>query len=235
MNIIVTGATKGIGKAVVLAFVKDSAAHNFFVCARNESELLQLKMEIEHQFPQHSVFIFPCDMGNKQEVKDFAKSILHFNKGIDVLVNNAGIYFPGSSYNEEDGILEKLLNVNLLSAYHLTRALLPKMIENKKGHIFNMCSIASLKAYENGGSYSISKFALAGFTKNLREEMKPYAIKVTGVYPGATMSDSWNGSGIEEKRIMEANDVAKMIHTSAYLSPQAVVEDIVLRPQLGDL
>ncbi|ANI89874.1 short-chain dehydrogenase [Arachidicoccus ginsenosidimutans] len=232
MNIVITGATKGIGRAVVFAFANDVQSHNFFVCARNENDLQHLKTELVHQFPRHAISVFACDMSDKLQVLSFAKSI---SGTVDILINNAGIYFPGGTYNEEDGVLEKMLSVNLLSAYHLTRALLPKMMEKKRGHIFNMCSIASLKAYENGGSYSISKFALAGFTKNLREELKPHGIKVSGVYPGATMSDSWKGSGVDEKRIMEANDIAKMIHAAAYLSPQAVMEDIVLRPQLGDL
>jgi len=151
------------------------------------------------------------------------------------LVNNAGRFIPGSINNEEEGILEEMINTNLYSAYHLTRALLPSMLEKKRGHIFNICSVASLQAYNNGGSYSISKFALLGFSKNLREELKPTGIKVTTVLPGAAYTDSWSGSGVDPKRIMEADDVAKMIFASSQLSPQAVVEDIILRPQLGDL
>ncbi|HEU4608408.1 MAG TPA: SDR family NAD(P)-dependent oxidoreductase, partial [Chitinophagaceae bacterium] len=83
--------------------------------------------------------------------------------------------------------------------------------------------------------YSITKFALAGFSRNLREEMKPYNIKVTAVYPGAAWTDSWSASGIDPKRMMEAKDVADMIYAAAQLSPRACVEDIILRPQLGDL
>jgi short-subunit dehydrogenase len=109
------------------------------------------------------------------------------------------------------------------------------MMARKRGHIFNICSIASLNAYPNGGSYSISKFALLGFSKNLREELKPHGIKVTAVCPGATMTDSWAGSNIDPKRIMEAEDVAKIIFTASQLSPMADVEDIIMRPQLGDL
>ena len=154
---------------------------------------------------------------------------------VDVLVNNTGIYEPGSTYNEEEGQLEKMLNVNLFSAYHLTRALVGNMISKKSGHIFNICSIASLKAYPNGGSYSISKWALDGFSKNLREEMKPFNVKVTAVYPGATLTSSWDGMNIDPKRILETNDIAKMILAATELSMQACVEDIVIRPQLGDL
>ena len=107
--------------------------------------------------------------------------------------------------------------------------------KNQPKHIFNICSIASLQAYANGGSYSISKYALLGFSKNLREELKPHQIKVTAVLPGAAYTDSWIGSGVDEKRIMEANDVATMVYAAAQLSPQACVEEILLRPQLGDL
>jgi short-subunit dehydrogenase len=142
---------------------------------------------------------------------------------------------PGKLQNEPSGQLEAQLNVNLFSAYHLTRALLPSMIAAKSGHIFNICSIASLHAYENGGAYSISKFALLGFSKNLRLELKDQGVKVTAVCPGAVYTNSWSGSGVDPKRIMESSDIAKMIYAASQLSPQTVVEDIVMRPQLGDL
>lgn len=109
------------------------------------------------------------------------------------------------------------------------------MTNSGKGHIINMCSIASLNAYANGGAYSISKFALHGFSKNLREEMKPYGIKVTSIFPGAVMSASWGDYDNSDKRIMEADDIAKMVFAASQLSVQACVEDIVIRPQLGDL
>jgi NADP-dependent 3-hydroxy acid dehydrogenase YdfG len=145
------------------------------------------------------------------------------------------LFIPGSVHNEKDGALEEMIAVNLYSAYHLTRVLIPKMISQKSGHIFNMCSIASLEAYDNGGAYSISKFALSGFSKNLREEMKPHQIKVTAIYSGAAYTDSWAGSNIDPNRIMEASDIAEIIFTASRLSPQACVEDILIRPQLGDL
>ncbi len=128
-----------------------------------------------------------------------------------------------------------MLEVNLFSAYHVTRAVLPKMIANKTGHIFTICSIASLAAYPNGGAYSISKYALLGFTKNLRKELIPHNIKVTAIIPGAVFTDSWKGSGVSEDRIMEPEDIATLIYTASRLSPQATVEEIVIRPQLGDL
>jgi short-subunit dehydrogenase len=151
------------------------------------------------------------------------------------VVNNAGQFIQGQISTEAQGALEQMMQVNLFSAYHLTRALLPAMKAAGRGHIFNLCSIASLRAYPHGGSYGISKYAMAGFTANLREELKTQGIKVTGVFPGATMSPSWEGSGVPADRIMQADDIARMIVAAAGLSPAAVVEEIVLRPQLGDL
>ena len=138
-------------------------------------------------------------------------------------------------HEEEDGTIEYLMETNLYSAYYLSRYLLTGMMSRKSGHIFNICSIASLKAYKHGGSYSITKYAMAGLSANLRDEMKTYGVKVTSVFPGAAYTASWDSSGVSPDRIMTANDIAEMIFTSAKLSPQACVEEIVIRPQLGDL
>jgi len=232
MNVIITGASKGLGKAMAEKFAE--AGNNLFVCSRNEVELYKMMEEILTKYPQCTIKAKPVDLSVKEEVKSFGNWCLQFGAP-DILINNAGQFIPGSVYNEEEGALEKMIEMNLFGAYHLTRLLLPKMMEAKRGHIFNMCSVASIKAYANGGAYSISKFALLGFSKNLREEMKPYNIKVTAVIPGAAYTESWASSGIEEKRFMQAKDIAEMIFAASQLSPQACVEEILLRPQLGDI
>jgi short-subunit dehydrogenase len=221
-----------MGKAMAEKFA--AANHHIFICSRNETELSQTAAELTNQY-NNSVQYFAADLSQKEEVIKFAQWILDKTINIDILINNAGQFVPGSVYNEPEGNLEQMIEVNLYSAYHLTRALLPQMMKNKSGHIFNMCSIASLKAYSNGGSYSISKFALMGFTKNLREEMKPHFIKVTAVYPGAVLTSSWEGAGLEPTRLMESNDIAELVFAASLLSPQACVEDIVIRPILGDI
>ncbi len=235
MNIVITGASKGLGKAIAEAFAADKQGHSFFLCARNEKELEQSAKEVKERFPQNNIYTKTCDVADKTALQAFVNWITGIADKVDILVNNAGIYLPGSAYGEDDGMLEKMMAVNTYSAYHLTRLILPGMIKAKSGHIFNICSIASLQAYPNGGAYSISKFALYGFSKNLREEMKPHGIKVTHVLPGAAFTDAWSGSGIDPRRIMEAADIAKMVYAAAQLSPQACVEEIILRPQLGDL
>jgi short-subunit dehydrogenase len=233
MNIVITGASRGLGKALAGKFAFEG--HNLYICSRNAVALYKSVDELVTQFPDVVIKAKPVDLELREEITAFSDWLLQFEVPIDVLINNAGTFLPGSVHDEADGVLEKMIEVNLYSAYHLTRALLPKMMAQKSGHIFNMCSIASLQAYRNGGAYSISKFALAGFSKNLREEMKPYGIKVTALYPGAAYTDSWASSDIDPKRIMEATDISEMIYACTQLSAQACPEEIVIRPQLGDL
>jgi short-subunit dehydrogenase len=232
MNIVITGASKGIGRSLAEIFA--SNGDHLMLCARRDDVLQQTVMEIKKKNPGASIQAQAADLSVKAEIEKFGNWILE--KGVpDILINNAGKYLPGNTFNEEDGNLELQLDTNLLSAYYLVRKLVPAMIRSGKGHIFNICSVASLKAYPGGGSYSISKFALSGFTKNLREELKGFNIKVTAVYPGAVLTDSWNGFDNSGHRIMEAADISKMVFAASQLSLAACVEDIIIRPQLGDL
>lgn len=233
MNVIITGASKGFGRAIAEKFA--SKGHNLYLCSRNEIHLYNCLQELMTAYPHLSIKAKAFDLSIKQQAIDFGKWILAQQVPVDVLVNNAGLFEPGSVHNEPDNTLENMIAVNLYSAYHLTRTVIENMKARRSGHIFNMCSIASLQAYANGGAYSISKFALAGFSKNLREEMKPHGIKVTAVYPGAAYTDSWAGSGVDPNRIMEAEDIAAMIYAATQLSAQACTEEIIMRPQLGDL
>lgn len=232
MNVVITGASKGIGKAIAEIFA--AYGHHLFLCSRGEVALYKTMEELMTEYPAAIIKAKPFDLSRKEEAKAFGAWCLEYGVP-DVMVNNAGLFEPGSVHNEPEGTLESQLAVNLHSAYHVTRSVLPWMMEKRSGHIFNMCSIASLDAYANGGAYSISKFALYGFSKNLRQEMKPYNIKVTAVHPGAVMTDSWGDFDNSQQRIMEAADIAKLVYAASHLSPQACVEDIVVRPQLGDL
>jgi short-subunit dehydrogenase len=230
--IVVTGGTKGIGRAIAEKF----ASQNFdvVVSARNQKELDLMKNDLVKRFGV-SVFVQSVDMSKKDAVAKFSMFILSLNRTIDVLINNAGYFVPGEISEEKDGTLESMIEANLYSAYNMTRGVVKKMKETQTGHIFNMCSIASIEAYPNGGSYAISKFALLGFSKCLREELKTHAIRVTAVMPGATRTASWEGTDLPDERFMSAEDVAESIFAAHSLSPRSVVEEILIRPQLGDI
>lgn len=233
MNIVITGASRGIGKAIAARFVKEG--WNAAICSLDETRIQKAAGELRSLNPSVKVFARAVDVREKEALVAFAHKAAETFKQIDVIVNNAGIFIPGSIHEEEEGVLENTMASNLFSAYYLTRALLPGMKAARKGQVFNICSSASLKAYPNGGSYSISKFALLGFSKNLREEMKPFNIKVTAVCPGPTLTDSWAGFEGPPDRMIKPEDIANMIWSASVLSPQTVVEDLVMRPLPGDI
>jgi len=233
MNAVITGASRGIGRATAEIFA--THGYDLYLCSKNEQNLLQTIDELKRDFPKVSIDGKAFDLGKKQQAILFGEWVNTNAGAVDVLVNNVGTFIQGNVSDEPDGALETMLEVNLFSAYHTTRVILPKMKAKKAGHIFTICSIASLAAYPNGGAYSISKFALLGFSRNLRRELQPTGIKVTAILAGAVYTDSWKGSGVSEQRIMEAEDIAKIIYNTTQLSPQAVPEEIIVRPQLGDL
>ncbi|MBL7764829.1 MAG: SDR family oxidoreductase [Chitinophagaceae bacterium] len=233
MVAIITGGSKGLGLAMAKKFIHEG--YHLALCARNEADLLAAKTVLQNLNPDACILTYACDLSIKKEVEDFANKVLETYETLDVLVNNAGSFQPGELCEEADGLLKNLMATNLYSAYYLTRMIAPRMKQQRHGLIVNISSVAGLQAYTHGGSYSISKFALSGFSKNLRQELMPYGIKVSTIYPGATLSDSWKGSQIDPARIMEAEDVSNMIFAMTTLSPQAVVEEVVMRPMLGDL
>ena len=230
--IVVTGGTKGIGRAVLEKF----AAQGFDIatCSRKQNELDQLKEELEKKY-SIKAYIMMADMAVKEEVNAFTTFINQSGRAVDVLVNNAGYFIPGQVMDEPEGTLESMMNSNVFSAYYTTRGLVAGMKKSKSGHIFNMCSIASFKAYPNGGSYAITKFAMLGFSKVLREELKEFNLRVTAIMPGATLTASWEGVDLPEERFMKAEDVADAVYGAYALSGRSVVEEMVIRPQLGDI
>ena len=232
MIVIVTGASRGIGKAIAMRFATDG--NKILISSRNKAHLVATAAEIKRTYPKADIQFMPADLSDKRQAEEFTNWCLEYGQP-EILVNNAGEYLPGNCLDEKEGNLEKMIGSNLYSAYYVTRGIAPEMIKNRKGHIFNICSIAALDAYEGGGSYSISKYAMHGFSKNIRYELRSSLVKVTTVFPGAVFTDSWKGFDNSTGRIMEASDIADSVFSCSMLSAQAVVEEIILRPQLGDL
>mgnify|MGYP005752917541 FL=1 len=231
--ILVTGGTKGIGRAVIEQFAK----HGFHIitCSRNEEELQKLKVDIEQRYTFSKVFYKEADLSKRDSLEEFVKYVKGLKVKVDVLVNNSGLFIPGKITEEDDEALQFMINTNLYSAYYLTKAFVGDMIKRRTGHIFNMCSTASITPYINGGSYCISKYALYGMTKVLREETKEHNVRVTAILPGATLTASWEGVDLPPERFMKADDVAMAVHNAYILSENSVVEEMLIRPQLGDI
>ena len=225
--VLVTGASRGIGRAIVERFAREGAT--VIACARGQEGLDELQAALP------DVDCRACDMRDDGAVDALALEVLARHGRIDLLVNNAGAYRPGQISTEDDGALLDMLQTNLFGAYRLTKRLLPGMVERRSGMVLNICSTASIAAYPNGGSYSIAKHALLGFSRNLREEMKPHGVRVVAMLPGATLTASWDGVPLPPERLMPVEDVAEMAWSAWAMSARTVVEDIVMRPQLGDI
>jgi len=223
-SVLVTGASRGIGLAIANRFA--DAGARVAICARDVAAVAREHPRLE---------CIACDMADKAQVQALGARVLASGGAPEVLVNNAGAYLPGSLHEEADGTFEAMIAVNLASAYHLTRALLPAMIARGSGTILNVCSTASVTPYVNGGSYGIAKHALYGFNKTLREELKPHGIRVIALLPGATLTSSWAGTDLPEERFMPAGDIAELAWTAWSLSERTVVEELRVRPMLGDL
>jgi len=231
---IVTGAGRGIGRAIVQRLARGGCSVLF--TARTNSELESLLQELQSQYPKQQFHCAPFDMGKREEVAQCADWIRKLAVGrIDLLVHNAGLFLPGSLLEEAEGQFLSLLEVNLLSAYYLTRDLADLIKSSRGAHLFFLCSTASIKAYPAGGAYAVSKHALLGLARSLRQELMPAGVVVTSILPGPTYTSSWSGSGLPEERFMRAEDVAELIWTSWKVSPGAVVEELLVRPILGDL
>src|SRR5688572_18250722 len=139
-NIVISGASRGLGRAIAERFAWDGLGHTMFLCAMNEERLKDAAAEIDREYPGARIYTMAVDISTKEGTTAFAGWVLKQTDTIDILVNNAGSFVPGSVYNEEDGALEKMISTNLYSAYYLTRQFLPAMMKQRSGHIFNMCS-----------------------------------------------------------------------------------------------
>ena len=232
-TIVITGGSKGIGKSIALKFAQEN--FDIYTCSRNQDDLLKLKNELNSLNQNITLYTFSCDLSTKDGCNSFINFINDNTKKIDILVNNVGTFIPGKLIEEDDSALEKMIDINLYSNYWITKGLIKLMTNYREGHIFNICSIASKVAYANGGSYCISKFALYGMSQCLREELKDFDVKVTAVLPGAVRTGSWDGTTLPDERFIVPDDVSNSIFSAYDTSKGATIEEIIIRPQLGDI
>jgi len=231
--VLITGASQGIGAAIARVFAREIRGVRLALVARTEKNLktvagtcVKLGSKAE---------IFSCDVSDEASVAAMAAAVTKRFGAVDVLVNNAG-KFAGAPFTEMSaGDFDRMYAANLRSVFLVSRAFAPGMIKRGRGDIFNMSSIAGLGAYPGGAGYCAAKFGVTGLSKVMRAELKDKGVRVCCVHPGATWSPSWSGSGVKPERIMPAGDVARAFLDIYRLGRRTVVEEIVLRPQLGDL
>lgn len=230
---VVSSGTRGIGRAIVLLFLKNG--FDVVTGSRKQINIDRLVSEVVSKRFPGKLYTLSGDLSKEVDVNSFISFVNNMNRPVDVLINNTGLFIPGQVHNEAAGVFEKIIDTNLMSAYRLTRGFVKGMIERRSGHLFNMCSIASITAYPNGGAYAVAKHALYGMTRVLRQELMPHNVKVTAILPGATLTDSWAGTDLPPERFIKSEDVAEAVWAAYSLSEGTVLEELIIRPQLGDI
>lgn len=226
MNAIITGATKGIGKAIAIKLAE--AGYNLAVCARNENDLMNLVRELA--YTKVKIFYVATDCSDKAELYHFCEAVSREMDTVDVLVNNAGVFLPGPLLDEKDEDFEFQQQLNLNAAYYLSKYFGKMMRKQQFGHLFTICSVASKEYIENAGSYSVTKSALLSLNNVLRKELSKYNVKVTAILPGATLTASWEGTEIPAERFVQPEDIAASLFTILNLSSGVNVDEIILKP-----
>lgn len=231
--ILVTGASQGIGAAVAKVFAQEVRGVRLALVARNVRNLAAVARACAQLGATAGTF--PCDVSDEMSVAAMAAAVTKRFGAVDVLVNNAGAFAMAPFVETTIADFDRMVASNLRSAFLVTRVFLPAMLKRRYGDIFFMSSIAGLGAYPNAAGYCAAKFGVTGLAKVLRAETKGAGVRVCCVHPGATWSPSWTKSGVKPERIMPAADVARAFLDVYRLGRRTVVEEIVLRPQQGDV
>jgi NADP-dependent 3-hydroxy acid dehydrogenase YdfG len=231
--VLITGASQGLGAAIAVVFAREIRGARLALVARNEKNLRTVAHRCEKLGAKAEIFV--CDVSDEISVGRLAADVTKRIGAVDVLINNTGKY-AGTAFTELTvAAFDDMISSNLRSAFLVTRAFVSGMMRRKRGDVFFMSSIAGRQAYPNGTGYCAAKFGVAGLAQVLRAETKTSGVRVCCVFPGAAWTPSWQSSGIKEERIMPAEDVARAFLDVYRLSRRTVVEEIVLRPQLGDV
>jgi short-subunit dehydrogenase len=232
-NAIITGATKGMGRSIAIAFAKEGI--NVAICSRNEKDLDNFKQELLQINPQVQVVTTVADGSIKEQLLAFAAAAEQQLGTISIIVNNLGMYDQSSILDEDENAFDKQLNTNLMPAYHLYRYFGKKMMAARDGHIFTTCSVAAINPIAAAGTYSVTKFALLGLNKVMRLEMQPYNVKVTAVIPGSTLTNSWKDAVVDKDQFVSPDDIASAIVNIYKMSTGANVDEIIIKPVGGQI
>ncbi len=228
----ITGASQGIGAAIAEAFAAEAGAQ-VALLARTESKLNAVAERCRAHGAE--ALVVPCDVTDAAAVADAAEAVQERFGVPDVLVNNAGAFVPGGVLEMSTVDFRAQIEVNLTSAFLMTHAFLPAMVERGSGDVFFMASVASIQGYPRGVAYGAAKHGLLGLARSLREEVKPHGLRVMTLLPGATYTDSWAASDLPPERLMPPEDIARAVVAMHKMTGRTVVEELLLRPQLGDV
>ncbi|PEP32658.1 3-ketoacyl-ACP reductase [Bacillus wiedmannii] len=222
-NALITGAGRGIGRAVAIALAKEGV--NVGLLARSEENLKAVAKEVEAEGVK--VVIAPADVSSYEEVTTAIETLKNGLGSIDILINNAGISKFGKFLELDVADWEKIIQVNLMGVYYATRAALPSMIEQQSGDIINISSTAGQKGAPVTSAYSASKFGVLGLTESLAMEVRKHNIRVTALTPSTVATDMAVDLGLTDgnpDKVMQAEDIAEFIVAQLKLNKRTFIK-----------
>jgi NADP-dependent 3-hydroxy acid dehydrogenase YdfG len=238
MLVLITGATSGIGKSTAEIFAKNG--HDIIITGRRTERLIELKNDLQNKF-KIDVTTLCFDVRSNSEVQKAIDSLDQLSNKIDVLVNNAGLAAGLSAI--QDGNLdhwERMIDTNIKGLLYISKIISKKMIENKKGHIINIGSIAGKEVYANGNVYCATKHAVDALSKAMRIDLLAHNIKVTAVHPGMVETEfsvvRFDGDAERAKKVYDGfqpllpEDIADTIYWVANRPAHVNINDIVIMP-----
>ena len=237
--VFITGASSGFGKACAEQFAALGA--NLLICARRADRIEKIAFELHRKY-KVKVFAFQLDVRNQEDVDDIISGLPKEWKKIEVLVNNAGL---SRGLNKiQDGVLldwEEMIDTNVKGLLYVSRAVIPMMLKNKRGHIINIGSIAGQEVYPAGNVYCASKHAVDALTKGMRIDLNDTPIKVSTVDPGLAETEfslvRFRGDKEKAKMVykglkpLSASDVAEIVVFTATRSEHINIAQVLLLPK----
>jgi 3-oxoacyl-[acyl-carrier protein] reductase len=223
-NALITGAGKGIGKAIAIALAKEGV--NVILVSRTQSDLDEVATEVTKLGVQSVALA--ADVSDIDSVNEAVAEALDKFKTIDILINNAGIAAFGKILEMEPQAWERIIQVNLMGTYYTTRAVLPNMIARQTGDIINISSTAGLKGNASTSAYSASKFAVLGLTESLMQEVRKHNIRVTALTPSTVATEMAKDLKLTDgnpETVMQAEDVAELIVAQLKLNRRVFIKD----------
>ncbi len=237
-TICITGASSGIGMACAKKFA--AAGNPLILCSRREDRLKTLRNQLEKDHGI-SVLVLPIDVRDRKSVEKAFRKLPHHWKQIDVLINNAGLALGLTGVDEGNpDHWDQMIDTNIKGLLNVSKAIIPLMKSQNKGHIINIGSIAGVETYPKGNVYCATKHAVASITKGMRMDLLPFGIRVSQVSPGAVETEfslvRFEGDKEKAKNVysgyrpLTGEDVADAIFYVASVPDHVNVNDLLLMP-----
>ncbi len=220
---LITGASSGIGKAVVHCFAREKA--KLMLVARNRKALQEVANSTREFGTE--VAIFPADITNEEHVKQCVDATIKKYGGFDIMVNSAGIIANGTIENTTLEDWDYMMNINLRSIFLLTQLALPSLIE-RKGNIVNVSSVTGLRAFPGILAYCVSKAGLDQFTRCVALELAPKGVRVNAVNPGVTLTNLHRNGGMDEKTYQVFLEHSKTTHPIGRVGRPEEIAELIL-------